>query len=220
MHLLIAGHPESTTNYQEALTALGASFDLDLHSSDLTKYDGLLLPGGGDIHPAFWGEKLEGSREIDVYMDNLQFRLLSLFCKKKMPVLGICKGMQIINVFFGGSIYQHLSNASSHEYIGHDQNHPTHTTVPSLLSRLYGGHPVTNSAHHQGIHTAGRSLEILQYSDDGVIEGIAHTSLPVIGVQWHPERMCFRHADPGLADGALLLSAFLKLCSQTTDIFD
>lgn len=213
MHILIAGKKEHITNYESALSHLGATYDCDL-TSPLTDYDGLLLPGGDDIHPSFWNETINGSRDINKELDEQQLHILDFFVKKQMPVLGICKGMQLINVYFGGSIYQHLSNASAHKYIGYDQVHATYTLSDNLLFSLYGYHFNVNSAHHQGIHVLGTDLYTLQCAEDGVIEAIAHFSLPILGVQWHPERMCFSHCRPDTVDGSLLLQHFLTLCCK------
>lgn len=213
MHILIAGEKDKITNYENALSHLGATYDCNLTSS-LTDYDGLLLPGGDDIHPPFWNETINGSRSINKELDEQQLHILDFFAKKQMPVLGICKGMQLINVYFGGSVYQHLSTASAHEYIGHDQIHTTYALPDNLLSALYGYHFNVNSAHHQGIHVLGTGLHLLQYAEDGVIEAIAHNTLSILGVQWHPERMCFSHRRPDTVDGSLLLQHFLTLCSK------
>lgn len=221
--ILIAGYPDSTLNYRNAFTALGVSVSVlpeatpvPAHAGltpDACHYDGLVLPGGGDIAPCLFGAENKGSRNIDEPLDRIQLRLLDVFLRAGKPVLGICKGLQILNIYFGGSLIQDLPAASRqiHEYQNGDQIHPTRASRGTFPERLYGGAPVTNSAHHQGVGSVGEGLLVAQYSHDFVVEAMYHRSLPVLGVQWHPERMCFAHADIRMEDGSLLLRYFLSL---------
>ena len=153
----------------------------------------------------------QGARAMDPELDRLQLFLLRSFLRKNLPVLGICKGMQLINVCLGGGIIQDLPTAGRHAYIGKDQIHPTYTEKGSLLHTLYGENFPVNSAHHQGIAEPGEGLIVIQHAPDGVAEAIVHTSLPILGIQWHPERMCFAHKRPDTPDGSLLLARFLSL---------
>lgn len=208
--ILIAGYPELTANYERAFRHLGVLPVTTLHVPDTSPYEGLILPGGGDIDPRLFGQLNRGSASIDPALDRLQLAVLKSFILDKKPVLGICKGLQLINVFFGGDIIQDLSTAKNHKYIEKDQVHST-TAVSSFLSRLYGNHFSVNSAHHQGVDTPGQGITYLQYARDFVVEGLCHDFLPVIGVQWHPERMCFEHKREDTVDGSLLLKHFLML---------
>lgn len=209
--ILIAGNPGQTQNYENALSNLGAKPVTSLHVPDVSRYDGLILPGGGDIDPKLFGQLNQGSRTIDPVLDRLQLTILRSFVLHKKPVLGICKGMQLINIYFGGDIIQHLSSYKQHQYDGQDQVHNTTAVSGSLLHKLYGEHFTVNSAHHQGVDIPGRGIHYTQSCSDGVTEGLSHSFLPIIGVQWHPERMCFQHKRPDTVDGALLLYAFLHL---------
>ena len=155
--------------------------------------------------PAFFGQENKGSKNIDVSMDQAQFSALTMFVLLKKPVLGICKGLQIINIYFGGDMIQDLPSAQIHSYIDGDQFHPTQIEKGSYLYKLYGTSLTVNSAHHQGIGRLGKSLFSVQKSQDGIIEAIAHESLPILGVQWHPERM----EDPVSIP---LFQYFLNLC--------
>lgn len=211
--ILIAGYPEKTGNYEKALRDLGACPVTSLHVPDSEEYDALLLPGGGDIDPLLFGQLNNGSREIDTALDRIQMMILKGFIWTKKPVLGICKGIQLINIFFGGDIIQHLPSYKTHEYIGHDQIHKSHAEGKSFLAALYGLEFAVNSAHHQGLGAAGRNISYIQHAEDGVVEGLLHDTLPVIGVQWHPERMCSDHAVPSLPDGSRLFHYFLDLLS-------
>lgn len=209
--IAILGRSKDTANYEHAFRQLGACAHTTMEIGSLHEYHALLLPGGGDINPAFFGQTNHDSRNIDTELDILQFRALELFVKLKRPVLGICKGIQIINTFFGGTLNQDLPTSMHHCYQNGDQYHLTTAPPHSFLVSLYGNTFFTNSAHHQGICLPGKNLSVIQYADDNVIEGLVHTFLPIIGVQWHPERM-YASKKEAVPDGSLLLAYFLSLC--------
>lgn len=202
--IAIAGRNKDTKNYEAALQNTGVSYFTTLSTGELQSADGLILPGGGDITPSFFGEKNTASKNIDTELDILQFQALETFIRKKKPVLGICKGIQLINIFFGGDIWQNLNTAQQHRYKNSDQFHNTTIAENTPLYSIYGKKLWVNSAHHQGLRHLAPKLEAIQWADDGVIEGIRHTTLPILGVQWHPER---------LSNGALLFSHFASLVS-------
>lgn len=191
MKLLIAGKPDQIQNYVHAFQRLGVEGVSIFHCTweEAVAFPGLVLPGGGDIAPELLGQANQGSVQIDEGLDRIQFKILEEYRKRQKPVLGICKGIQVINVFFGGTILQHLPTAHAHVYRKEDQYHMTIAKKDSVLSRIYGLRFPVNSAHHQGIDRLGRNLEAIQFAEDRVIEGIVHKELPIIGVQWHPERM-------------------------------
>ena len=188
MRILISGIPDLAKNYTAALHRLGAETHVCLRPDSASDYGGLLLPGGGDMDPAFFGENNCGSVNID-------------------PVLG----MQLLNVYFGGSILQDLPTASVHAWNGNDQVHPVQCVPGSVLGGLYGPSCLVNSAHHQGLGRLGSNLKVTQTAPDGVIEAVEHTKKPVLGVQWHPERTGSLLRQPGLADGDRLIQYFLTL---------
>lgn len=205
--VLIAGRPEDTKNYEGALKRLGIPCLVSLEPGQADAATHLLLPGGGDITPAFFGQADHGSRNIDTELDILQFEILSRFTAQKKPVLGICKGLQLINVHFGGDITQHIDTAETHRWVGRDQFHYVfHCDLGrrDFFYQLYGTSAKVNSAHHQAINRTGESLVPICRAGDNVIEGLVHRSLPILAVQWHPERL------PDNA-GDSLLSYFFSL---------
>lgn len=206
MSVLIAGFPEHTRRYQEALHACHADFKVSLSAQpdDLSQFDQLLLPGGGDMDPSYFHQPNLGSKNIDQELDQKQFTILHAFVLAHKPILGICRGMQLINVYFGGTLLQHLPSASIHSHSCHDQFHPVTAVPDSVLFRLYGSTIIVNSAHHQGCQIIGRALQITQQSPDQVPEALEHQTLPILGVQWHPERVTS-------IDGLKLIRYFLAL---------
>jgi putative glutamine amidotransferase len=185
--------------------------EIFFHSFTIQEYDGLLLPGGGDIDPQLFHEENKGSRNIDSILDQMQFKLLELFIHANKPVLGICKGLQIINVYFGGTIIQDLPTASTHAWDKEDKIHASSTISDTFISKLYGDTLITNSAHHQGIGSLGKQIFLSQFATDYVVEAIYHATLPIIAVQWHPERMCFEHQRLDTVNGEAIFRYFKKL---------
>ena len=203
----IVGRKKDTGNYEAFLDRHKVPYMTSLSISDLAACESLIFPGGGDITPAFFGERDRGSRSIDTELDILQFDILSRFTAQKKPVLGICKGLQLINIHFGGDITQHIDTAEIHRWIGRDQFHYVfHGSLGrrDFFYRLYGSSIKVNSAHHQAVNRIGEGLVPVCRAGDNVIEGLAHTTLPVLAVQWHPERL----PDAG---GESLFSYFLSL---------
>ena len=208
--IAILGRKEKTGNYEKFLSENGFSFLTTLDPEVISCCSGLLLPGGGDITPAFFGEKNKGSRQVDTELDILQLQALELCMKQQKPVLGICKGMQLINVAFGGTLVQDMPRHSLHLSTHCDLYHPVRTDPTSVLGRLYAAYlsddVCVNSAHHQCVNRPGQNLQIIQYSaQDHGPEASAHRSLPILGLQWHPERL---DPDRTTLPGALVLSLF------------
>lgn len=238
MNILIAGQRGKTENYEKALdfpgvcpvTWLPDASDCFFCLSDcplrkkwalnpeiLSRFDGLLLPGGGDIHPEFFHQKNEGSRPPDILLDCQQISLFLAFKEAGKPILGICKGMQIINIALGGSLCQDLPEPcrTTHAWNNTDKYHTTRILPDTFLHRIYGDSLVTNSAHHQAVSQLGKGLLPAQYGPKEVLEGLFHVSLPILGVQWHPERMMTasgQKENPETGDGSQVLQYFLSLC--------
>ena len=212
---ILLSYGSSCDNYVEAVLRCGGIPTAKYLPEPDTNYDGLILSGGGDIEPSYFGEEMDGSRNIDPDRDRCEFALVKAYIELGKPVLGICRGHQVLNVYFGGSLYQDLSNAGNHSsFASHDLVHPVCAAEGSVLESLFGSQFVTNSAHHQAIKELGKGLKATLWScHDGAVEGIEHESLPIIGVQWHPERMCFGKRRVDTADGAAIFRYFMDLCS-------
>ncbi len=208
--ILVAGTIKDTKNYVDVLKYLGAEPVVTLHPESVYSFDGLLLPGGGDICPSYFDQPVIDTRKPDPDLDRAQLHILYQFLHTHKPILGICKGMQLINVFFGGDINQHVDSEALHQWNGNDQWHGSKVSHHSLLDKLYGSEFQINSAHHQTIGTLGQDLEIIQYSDDHLPEALSHEFLPILGVQWHPERMSLAHQKSGTVSGTAVFRWFLN----------
>ena len=199
-------------NYCIALRECGIEPIRSLDLSLAADCDGLLLPGGGDADPALYGQENMGSNPPDPQRDEDELNLFALFRALNRPILGICRGHQMINIALGGTLIQDLPD-ERHRHDGEtdtDRVHPVTVTHP-LLAELYGEYFVSNSSHHQAIGRLGEGLSVTCVADDGVIEGIVHESGQIIGVQFHPERMAFANRRCDTADGAAIFRLFADM---------
>jgi len=163
--------------------------------------DGLLVAGGYDIHPLLYGEEpFEKLEYIDPDQDYYELELIRLANGLKKPIFGICRGIQLINVAFGGTLYQDLSQSPG-SYIKHMQKskrqvagHTLEIMKGSRLYDIFGEFVVTNSFHHQAVKDVADGFIVSALSKDGIIEGIERTGDNfVVAVQWHPEHMIYKY---------------------------
>ncbi len=171
-------------------------------------FDGLLLTGGEDVDPELYHEENTKSDPIDIDIENSDKYLYFAFKELNKPILGICRGIQIINVLEGGSLIQDIQtydssklNHSQYTYnppIGmHDYAHTCNFVVNSVLYDIFEETHLVNSFHHQAIKKIADGFKATAYSEDGLIEGIENKN--IIAVQWHPERLTHDCAHLNLA---------------------
>ena len=217
------GVPLQTMNqsYIQALQEAGATpllVPLGPLAPDLFEWaDGLLLPGGEDVEPARYGAAPHPTSKWDSRIDDLEFQLMDMARHAAVPILGICRGLQVIDVAMGGTLYQDLPSERP-TGLEHPRHGPRDRLAHQLLVEsgsqlstiLEGERFSVNSLHHQGIRDLGSGLVASARSEDGLVEAVETTSGPfLIGVQFHPEELAPNH------DFARrLFTAFVGECAQ------
>lgn len=204
-------------NYEKAIQAVGGRPQGGYCPTVDISCDGLLLCGGADVAPTHFHQENQGSVGIDPERDAAEFALIQAFVAAKKPILGICRGLQIINVALGGTLIQdlspHLRSFHTHEPGSDlDKVHPVKAADGSFFAQTYGSVFSVNSSHHQATDAIGEGLRPVLWSEGGIIEGIAHTSLPILCVQFHPERMSFENRRGDTVDGEPIFEQFLQMC--------
>jgi len=173
--------------------------DLDVvvvRGVDLAGVDGLVLPGGGDVDPARYGGDISASvYDVNPAQDDLDLEIAAAAIAAGIPILGVCRGLQVLNVAFGGTLVEDLPVSSVRHTPGDDGCgvlewtwHPVAVAAGSRLRALVDADEIAvASGHHQSIRTLGAGLVATALADDGIIEAVEHESLPIVAVQWHPE---------------------------------
>ena len=214
--------PEPTvaqSKYMESLARAGAGMrwvelsDPEQAVQDALTCDGLLLPGGGDMDPKFYGqERIPACGEPNLLRDAAEPLLLRAFLAADKPVLGICRGIQVMNAVLGGDLYQDIK---PFEHLPHNDHWAKVHTVTvrwgTLLSRILGQDTVlVNSQHHQAVDRVAPGFTLAALSEDGIVEAIEKPDARFcLGVQWHPEWLS--DADPAMQG---LFDAFVNACSK------
>ncbi|MBR5048606.1 MAG: gamma-glutamyl-gamma-aminobutyrate hydrolase family protein [Erysipelotrichaceae bacterium] len=201
-------------NYFNALQDAGAQAEVFDPQKGVGWYDGLLIPGGGDVDPRLYGQSNRYCEYVRPEVDAIDASCLEMFARLGKPVLGICRGQQLINVAYGGSLIQDIRSELKHhtEVDGETISHRVSASRRSFLSELYGEEFTVNSSHHQAVLNLAMGFEVLLTAEDGIVEAIQHQSLPIYGVQFHPERMRENLDGPPCADGMKIIRWFVSRC--------
>ena len=208
MKIGIVGRTKDIHSYEKYLEDLQIPYVTSLSLGELGSCDGLIFPGGGDITPQLFQQSNQGSLNIDTELDLLQLRVFDLAYRASLPIMGICKGMQLINIGLGGTLTQHMSTSDIHTSPSQDLYHITYVAEDSFLHQLYSTEFVVNSRHHQSVNRLGQELIPIQWCpQDSCIEALIHCTLPIFGVQWHPERL---HSAITTISGTPLFQYFLS----------
>ena len=214
--------PEPTvaqSKYIESLARAGAEMrwvelsDPEQAVQDALTCDGLLLPGGGDMDPKFYGQaRIPACGEPNLLRDAAEPLLLRAFLAADKPVLGICRGIQVMNAVLGGDLYQDIKPFEHLPHNGHwAKVHTVTVRRGTLLSRILGQDTVlVNSQHHQAVDRVAPGFTLAALSEDGIVEAIEKPDAGFcLGVQWHPEWLS--DADPAMQG---LFDAFVNACSK------
>lgn len=191
---------ERNVNYEKYLKRIPRSEVVLLRKGDETegmKCDGLVLTGGPDVTPELYGDWADETVHVDSERDGFEYRLVDAALKRQMPILGICRGLQILNVYFGGTLIIDLEKyyKRSHATVSNteDRYHGVRLADGSTLKEwIKQNEGIVNSAHHQAAERIGSGLKIAARADDGTVEAIeGEDNLPsrIVSVQWHPERI-------------------------------
>ena len=194
-----------STHYTDSVTSAGMTpllFPAGLEPSDapglVDLVDGILLSGGDDVDPSGYGAENTASTKTDSDVDRFEVAVLEAARQAAKPVLAICRGLQVLNVTFGGSLHQEVTTSGgTHDLMSGDheemnaRRHVVTFEPGSLLASLYGASEAkVNTLHHQGIDRLGAGLVVEGRTDDGLIEAArSEGDWWVLGVQWHPERL-------------------------------
>lgn len=178
--------------------------------------DGLILTGGHDLFPPLFGEECKQKlTEVWPDRDRQELALLQAAIRHQKPVLGICRGFQLINAHFGGTVLQDLSYSQT-ELLKHWQGHTPQLATHRVqiepgtwFSDFLGSEVWTNSFHHQVVVEVGEEIHVCGRTSDGIIEAVEHRTEPIVGVQWHPEMMSA--TDTVMKD---LFGAFIARCEE------
>jgi len=215
-------------NYAQAVAQTGGlplfapNLTPELAEAYLSHADGILLSGGGDIDPRHFGQSPHPDLGmVDEERDLFELALYRAAKTRGLPILGICRGVQVINVTEGGTLHQHLPALP--KTLQHSQRNKDGTPFHAVklephttLAKHYGETSIrTNSYHHQAIDTLGKELKATAWSDDGTIEAVEGTGNAfVLGVQWHPE-MSFARYPEHLAPFRALMDQVLKTAERS-----
>lgn len=184
----------------------------DLNLEEIVRScDGLLLPGGDDIDPSRYGQvRSEKCGVSSQLRDEAEWRMLESFLPTGKPILCVCRGMQFLNVFFGGTLHQDIPGHS--DFKSRAVGCHKVALVPGTKTAAYWDQTslFVNSLHHQAVDSVAPGLIVSAVSEDGIVEAMEHASHPFcIGVQWHPEHLSWKRKDQ-----QALFDTFVQLCRK------
>ena len=212
----------TSNNYIRAIKEFGGEPRVlypGVPDSEFTDINGLLLTGGPDIDPVHYNETEHETADVNRDRDKLELRVFERAMKKDIPVFGVCRGIQVMNVVIGGSLYQDIPSQFT-DHLTHkrmedteDDWHPIKIQPESLLNQITKEDTAeVNSRHHQALKVIGDGFVVTAQSEDGIIEAIEDKSKKfMLGVQYHPERM-FKTTE-SREHRCKLFKAFIKACS-------
>ncbi|MEE9206886.1 MAG: gamma-glutamyl-gamma-aminobutyrate hydrolase family protein [Gemmatimonadota bacterium] len=223
--VLEAGYLQAVRLARGVPLVLSPVLDLEYNERLMDLAQGLVLTGGEDLDPASYGQSPDGARRVSAERDALEFRVLEMALASRIPVVCICRGIQLLNVALGGTLYQDLATHWG-DSIAHDAfrefDQPIHAVRTNGAQRLREVFETAdfsqNSSHHQGIRDLSPDLDPVAWAADGLIEGveIKNGCSWVVGVQWHPERLL---EDPSGTNRRLFqrFGAEVRRSTPTTD---
>ncbi len=241
-HILIAGPSDDPFRIPQITRAAvensGGQAFFSMDPSDIAACDGVILPGGlPDVDPSNYGERNTACDVIDPGLDMAQLKMLDTAAASNKPILGICRGHQLLNVYYGGTLIQDVAELEIHRFVPDVETLHDSVCVPGTpLYQLYGASGIINTKHHQAARKVARSFKIAQLwfapgisaqerrrflsrvqndeqadgSDWCMVEAIVHRTKPMIGLQWHPEHM-IDAPSPGTVDPKKLFDYFISL---------
>lgn len=217
--ILISTGKDSGENYEKAVMLAGGDPISHYCPVPDSSFDALILGGGGDIAPELLGEEDKGSRDIDMARDQAELLLIKEFASRGKPILGICRGHQVLNIALGGTLIQDIGRSlerfHSPEPYGERQDlfHGISMRPGSQMEKMYGTFSLVNSWHHQALQTPGNGMIATSWSESGLIEACEHLKSPILTVQFHPERL-HGWGNSGMGDGAVLFAWLLAQCED------
>ena len=209
-------------NYAEMIVRAGGIPILAINDEVIDEYvelaDGLLLSGGKDVATHLYGQEQKFDNIfVDEARDDLEWKLMDAFVPTKKPIFGICRGVQVMNAYFGGTLIQDIPAQLGGDH-SKGVNHEIEIKKDSILGQLYGESMLINSYHHQGLDEIAEGFISTAWSDAGgnkMVEAIEHESLPYWSVQWHPERMSGPVTNPVNCEDSLpIFEYFVNQCKK------
>ncbi len=177
----------------EGVPYIPAYYDEKHIEEILSRCQGLILSGGGDIHARFFAQELHPkANSVNTERDIFELRLCLAALERNFPMLCICRGMQVLNVALGGDILQHIEG---HSFRKPSKTHAINVNKNTRLHEIFQCDKIqVNSRHHQSVGLPGKSIKITGFSEDGIVEAIEFEKAGFcIGLQWHPETMVKNH---------------------------